>query len=402
MSLMSAPLLQLDAPLAQSIVERTMAIIGANVNVMDHRGIVIASGDPARIGTLHEGAALVLAQGRTVEIDHALAGRLHDARPGINLPLRAEGRVVGVVGLSGEPGAIRHYAELLRMAAETMLEQARLSRLLARDARLREELVLQLAGVVPAEGAGVGELARRLGVDPELPRVVLVIVLDAAGRDIDTLLAEQQALLARLQQADPGVLAAAASLGELVVLMPARDQRGQHSPAAQRRRAELLCRQCPPGLPLAMALGGDFAGPEGPAKSYRSAKATLRLARRTVRIDASAPAGGPPPGLHHYADVSLAVLLAELDRGWQTDALRRPAVALRAGDRHGVLRATLHAWFAQRMNTAATARALGVHRNTLDHRLRRIEALTGLALDAMDGALQLYLALQLAEAAEEL
>ena len=67
-----------------------------------------------------------------------------------------------------------------------------------------------------------------------------------------------------------------------------------------------------------------------------------------------------------------------------------------------MLRATLRAWFAQRMNTAATARALGVHRNTLDHRLRRVEALTGLALDAMDGALQLYLALQLAEAVDEL
>ena len=61
------------------------------------------------------------------------------------LPLRAEGRVVGVVGLSGAPEGIRQHAELVRMAAETMLEQARLMQVLARDERLGEAALPSLA-----------------------------------------------------------------------------------------------------------------------------------------------------------------------------------------------------------------------------------------------------------------
>lgn len=380
---------RLDPPLAQSIVDRTMQIIGSNVNVMDHRGIIIASGDPARIGSLHEGAALVLAQGRTVEIDQVLAGRLHDARPGINLPLRAEGEIVGVIGLSGEPEAIRHFAELLRMAAETMLEQARLSRLLARDARLREELVLQLAGAMPASGGSTAALASRLGVDATLPRIALVIELLQGDVDVESRLIAQQGLSSRLLQAEPALLAAALSLDRLVVLLPL----GDGPAAALRARVERLCAQAAGAQALRIAVGGSFAGAGALAHSYRSACATLRLTRRRADVAATSAAGRVE--VHHYTDLGLAVLLAELGQGWQADALRRPAAALIAADRNGVLRDTLQAWFAERMNTAATARALGVHRNTLDHRLRRVETVTGLAIDTMEGAMALYLALQL-------
>ena len=52
---------------------RTMRIIDTNINVMDARGRIIGSGDRKRIGELHEGALLVLSQGRVVDIDNELA-----------------------------------------------------------------------------------------------------------------------------------------------------------------------------------------------------------------------------------------------------------------------------------------------------------------------------------------
>ena len=57
----------LDTKMAQDIVARTMRIIDTNINVMDARGRIIGSGDRERIGELHEGALLVLSQGRVVE-----------------------------------------------------------------------------------------------------------------------------------------------------------------------------------------------------------------------------------------------------------------------------------------------------------------------------------------------
>ena len=73
----------LDTKMAQDIVARTMRIIDTNINVMDARGRIIGSGDRERIGELHEGALLVLSQGRVVDIDDAVARHLHGVRQGI-------------------------------------------------------------------------------------------------------------------------------------------------------------------------------------------------------------------------------------------------------------------------------------------------------------------------------
>ena len=99
----------LTAELAQDIVSRTMRIIPFNVNVMDAQGAILGSGDAGRLGQLHDGALLALAQRRTVEIDEATAGKLHSSRPGINLPLQVDGRIAGVVGLTGQPAQVRQF-----------------------------------------------------------------------------------------------------------------------------------------------------------------------------------------------------------------------------------------------------------------------------------------------------
>lgn len=378
----------LDASLAQSIVDRAMQILHTNVNVMDERGLIIASGEAARMGTRHEGALLVLAQGRAVEIDAAVASRLHDTRPGINLPLRAEGRVVGVVGLSGAPEAIRQHAELVRMAAETMLEQARLMQVLARDERLREELVLQLIGTAPARPASddwIREWARRLQVDLAVPRVAVLIDIDAPALAADAVLAEQQRLQRQLAALEPGLLSAPVSLRELAVLLPVLPGEGEAS-RLRARVEDLRARIATQGAVPRLALGGVFAGTEGLVRSWQSARATLRAGRRRQ----------PEGAVHCYADLTLAVLLAGLAEGWRADELQRPLQRLAAHDRDGQLRRTLVAWFAHDMKTAPSAAALHVHRNTLDYRLRRIGELTGLDLARLDDCLLLFIGLALA------
>ncbi|MFP3498572.1 sugar diacid recognition domain-containing protein, partial [Pseudomonas sp. SIMBA_059] len=46
---------ELDHDLAQDIVDRAMAILPCNVNVMDSQGLILGSGEPERINTRHEG-----------------------------------------------------------------------------------------------------------------------------------------------------------------------------------------------------------------------------------------------------------------------------------------------------------------------------------------------------------
>jgi carbohydrate diacid regulator len=66
-------------------------------------------------------------------------------------------------------------------------------------------------------------------------------------------------------------------------------------------------------------------------------------------------------------------------------------------DNNGLLRRTLIAWFTHNVQPSATARALFIHRNTLEYRLNRISELTGLNLGHFDDRLLLYVALQLDE-----
>ena len=106
-------MITIEPRLAQEIVERTMKIIPFNVNVMDIRGIILGSGKPSRIGELHAGAQLAIAQQCTVEIDSAITRNLPGVKPGVNLPLSVRGQICGVVGLTGDPETVRQFGELV-------------------------------------------------------------------------------------------------------------------------------------------------------------------------------------------------------------------------------------------------------------------------------------------------
>jgi carbohydrate diacid regulator len=378
----------LDARLAQDIVARTMQIIDSNVNVMDARGRIIGSGDRERIGELHEGALLVLSQGRVVDIDEAVAKHLHGVRPGINLPLRIDGEIVGVIGLTGQPTALRHYGELVCMTAEMMLEQARLLHMLAQDSRLREELVLNLIRSDTLSPA-LSEWAQRLGIDLNQPRVVAVVEVDSGQLGVDSAMSELQQLQTLLTTPERDNLIAIVSLTEMVVLKPALNAHGRYDQDDHRRRVDqLLQRMKESGqVRMRIALGNFFTGPGSIARSYRTARTTMMVGKQRM----------PEQRSFFYQDLVLPVLLDSLRGGWQANELARPLAKLKANDNNGLLRRTLVAWFSHNVQPSATARALFIHRNTLEYRLNRISELTGLDLGNFDDRLLLYVALQLDE-----
>ena len=345
----------IEARLAQEIVERAMKIIPFNVNVMDRRGIIIGSGKAARIGELHSGAQLALAHGRPVEIDEATARTLPGVKPGVNLPLTVRGQTCGVVGLTGEPETVRQFGDLVRISAEMILEQAQLIGELQREKRYREEFVFHL---VKQEGTTRGDLeawALRLGIDFQHPRAVIAIVPTDANLRPDLALAELQHFQTRLTAQSPEILAAALLRAETAV-------------------------------PFVLSIGVALTGIEGIAISYKSACRTRRVGQQRE----------PQASSHSFYERSLPVLLSSLDAGWQAEQLRQPLDRLtRIDKRNGTLRHTLDAWFTHNEHPLATANALGIHRNTLDYRLRQISEITGLDLERTDDRLLLYIAMQL-------
>lgn len=65
----------------------------------------------------------MLANGRVVESDALTAIHLKGVQPDINLPLMLDQRLIGVMGITGEPDQLRTYAALARMTAEMLVGQ---------------------------------------------------------------------------------------------------------------------------------------------------------------------------------------------------------------------------------------------------------------------------------------
>lgn len=379
----------IEAGWAQQIVERTMKIIPFSVNVMDGTGTIIASGNPARIGTSHPGAQWVLARNETVEIENASLSRLPGAQAGINLPLSVRGETCGVVGLTGEPDAVRHYAALVRLTAEMILEQAQLSSELQREKGYREEFAFQWVKRSGAQDAsGMVAWATRLGLDLRQPRAVFVIRLADTETRPDLALLELQRIQSELSLRWPERLSAVISPCELVWLEVFEASGSQAARAAKANKSLTAIGARIDAVTSAawcLSMGVSLPGLDGASASYEAAIKALRAGKARL----------PEARLFSYYELSLPVLLAGLDTGWQSEQLRQPLIRLQRERKSAVLIQTLSVWFAHGNQPGATAKALAIHRNTLDYRLLKISELTGLDLADIDDLLLLYVALQL-------
>lgn len=130
--------------LANTIVKRAMDIIHHNVNVIDHQGIIIASGENHRIGERHEVACEVIKnrQRMTIETPQQ-AAKYQNVQPGINHPIIVDDRVALVIGISGNPVAIGRYAELAILTAELLVKQLLEIREINWQYRIRDLLIKQ-------------------------------------------------------------------------------------------------------------------------------------------------------------------------------------------------------------------------------------------------------------------
>lgn len=403
----------MNAELARDITNRTMKIIPFNVNVMDANGTILASGNPLRIGELHAGALLALARKTTVEIDAKAAKNMYGAKPGINLPLMVNGQVCGAVGLSGTPSEVRQFGELVRLTAEMILEQANLTSELQRNARYREAFVLNLIKYEQTSRADLEAWGRRLGMDFERTQLVFLLELDDIA-DADLALTEIQRLQMRILSRQPLSLTAAIGPREMVILdsydlSDAKKSVGQVPQRRLQALSSMLKEECQ--RPFKLTMGLALPGIEGVEISYQSAKAAARLGhlRKLPQAKPAKPAkpaqtqqsqldqgqgqdqGQPQQNVWSYYDLVLPVLLSGLDSGWQAKQLRLPLIKLQAHDKNNeMLSRTLEVWFSHDGNSAATANALHIHRNTLNYRIRRINEITGLDLARMEDRLLLF------------
>lgn len=372
----------LDGSIARQIVQRTMKIIGHNINVMNNHGVILGSGDPHRVGEIHEGALLAISQKRTVEISTKNTGTLQGVKPGINLPLHYKGDIIGVIGITGEPEALKSYGELLKMTAELIVEQANTLEQAQWHYRQKEELIIELIKSEGPYSQHQRNWASQLNIDLDIPRVVALIKIqnDEEETAANSMLKQ---VLHLLENPSRGNLVAMTSMTELVILKPAFLDGKAWDPALESERIDQLLARLPTRLAsrLKISLGHFFPATEDLNRSYQTAIETLAIGQQ-IR---------PEQNKYLYEDYSLSVLLSALKDSWRGKELLSPYQALLCADKNGQLVKTLSAYLQHFGDLQQCANSLFIHRNTLRYRLDKIQRITGVNIDQLDGLLQLYI-----------
>ena len=205
---------------AMSIVTEMKRTIGRDVNIIENTGVILASTNKTRIGTVHEGARQLIENGLdsfTVWADDPSRGVQH----GINLPVVLDGRIECVIGVTGDPAEVSVFGAVIRRLMEIMLESLRQRRRLAQMDSARDAFLEALFfenSLSPAELAERGQL---LGFAPEsaCAAVLLRPVAETGAEALAGL--SGQTLLANIRRTDlPGKGSHCAILrGELAALL---------------------------------------------------------------------------------------------------------------------------------------------------------------------------------------
>jgi len=306
----------------------------------------------------------------------AIPQRLLDAAEAAGMPLIEQPYSLKMVLVTQAIGSALIQSEQLGRSRYDVLE-----RLLTGDYQSLE-LLLHRATQLGMPLAGYWQVVQLQLEGNEL----LFAQGDAAS--VEAQLARQHDVISRrLRQFSAG-LPVQGRAGQWTVLLPAPD-----AVAALTNRQQLAHWLNPLNLrlaPLKLFIGLSAAAhpPAHLAQAQDEARQALAAARRFSER----------AGLCVYDELGVLKLLSGVrDRALLDQFLNeRLGPLLRHDLHHGPnLMPTLEAWFHENGNLVAAAQRLAVHRNTLTHRVQRIEALCGLTLDNAYDRLDIGIALMI-------
>ena len=253
------------------------------------------------------------------------------------------------------------------------------------QARWRDSLRFELCSLVfrnPEDVASFHKCAESLGIDPTVPRIALAIEAKKIKVLPSKLESEYDRLtlcVSRHFKSTYEDLVRVFHRGRFIVWVPCI--RGDTLVAADRRFAD-----CAAALVratseiLAVGIGLLNQGPSGWALSVDEACKALEF---------GSPASGRKR-VHLYSEIVVNESVRRTD-----NVLRYLNSLLERLAEEPELLSTLQTYFDQLQRRKVTADALGIHPNTLNHRLERIETLLGAKLDEASWIAKLHVAVRL-------
>jgi len=395
--------------LAQNIVNKTMNILGKNINIMDEKGVIIGSGNKSRLNQFHEGAAQVIKEGKKLEIYSKDINHLVGAKPGINLPIEHNNKIIGVVGITGEPNEVSPFGEVIKMTVEMMLQQEFLLKELQLEQQARENFIHDL-------------ISGRMGNDPDLfitrgqivgydiliPRVALVMDIyqfeKTAKQSLQTFkgLKEGEIYLQRLKndvlKTIQGIFVntpqeiVSYTGGDRFVVLKIINLKDSDEILRKKlfRMGERIKNTISQKMKFKVTIGiGEYH------KDVRGLSKSFKEATQALDVGTKLEGAGD---IYHVDNLGVGKLLAEIKGESQQEFMEKTIYSTKNNKEKKInetLLETLKAFFDNNLSISKTAQVIYVHRNTLLYRLRRVKEITDLDPKKFDDAIQLRIALKM-------
>ena len=177
------------AKLAQDFVEATSLLVcQRTINIMDQKGIIIASTEKHRIGDFHQGAAEVLETGKPVLIKKEDLPRYPGTKEGYNMPIFLNDEIIGVVGIFGCEEEVQSIANLLRVYVTQSFSQFQMTQKQNLEAELRNQLLRLLLFGGESQKEMIAKLCGMLNLQLEYPIRIVLLYERARERNMKHLL----------------------------------------------------------------------------------------------------------------------------------------------------------------------------------------------------------------------
>jgi carbohydrate diacid regulator len=167
-----------DSQIAQKFVNRITKQLGYNVNVMDERGIIIASSDCSRIGSFHQGAYNMINEKKSMDYVKDNYEKMIGVQPGINLPVHYKNSIIGAVGISGDPDVVMPFVKLVKLTFETMLEYELYTDSLNKTRMNGDKFIDALLFEKPKNFTKIKRYSKEAGYYEKYPRLPIIVNYD--------------------------------------------------------------------------------------------------------------------------------------------------------------------------------------------------------------------------------
>lgn len=401
--------MKITQKLAQDIVDKTMNILGKNINIMDEKGVIIGSGDKSRLNKFHEGAAKVIKEGKKLEIYSKDINHLVGAKPGINLPIEHNNKIIGVVGITGEPNEVSPFGEVIKMTVEMMLQQEFLLKEIQLEKQAQENFIHDLiSGRIGNDPDLFLTRGQIVGYDILIPRVALVMDIyqfeKTAKQSLQAFKGSKEGEI-HLQRLKNDVLKTIQGIfvdnpqeiasytgGDRFVVLKIVNLTDSDEILRKKllRIGKKIKNTISQQMKFKVTIGiGEYHEDiRGISKSFKEA---------TQALDVGTKLEGAGD-IYHVDNLGVGKLLAEIKRESQKEFMEKTIYSTKNNKEKKInetLLETLKAFFDNNLSILKTAKVIYVHRNTLLYRLRRVKEITGLDPKKFDDAVQLRMALKM-------